>query len=481
MEEMIIGRCHEKNELKELYQSGKSEFIIVQGRRRVGKTFLVRETFADKFTFYHTGLSPYEMGHTNDNLKKMQLANFYSTLLRYGYAGSMPGDWLAAFDALIALLEAKPREERLVVFIDELPWMDTPRSGFITAFEHFWNGWGAGKHNLMLIVCGSSTSWITDKIINSKGGLYNRATYEIQVNPFNLKECEEFFRSRDIMFDRYDQLQAYMFTGGIPYYLSMFRKGWSLARNIDNLCFGEGAKLKDEFNRLFHSLFTNADDCIKIVRLLGKKREGYTRQEIAQMTKLPYGGGLTLTLKSLVESRFISIYTFLGDSVRNRRYRLSDCFCLFYLSFMDKNKSSNPRFWQDNLLSPKLNAWRGFAFENVCFNHIKQIKTTLGVQGVHTEESPWRTTNSDSGAQIDMVINRADRVINLCEIKFSSNEFTIDKAYDKVLRNKIEMFLNEMKERKTILLTFITTYGIAKNEYSGRVQNIIEMDDLFRP
>ncbi len=435
---------------------------------------------SDEFSFYHTGLSPYELKDNPQRLKKLQLENFYSSLSRYGYMGPCPTDWLNAFDALIRLLESKSGASRQVVFIDELPWMDTPKSGFLTAFEHFWNGWGAGRENLMLIVCGSSMSWISDKIINNKGGLFNRTSYEIKLSPMNLKECEEFYMDRGIALDRYDQLQAYMITGGVPYYLSLLRKGRSLAMNIDDLCFDADAKLADEFTRLFRSIFTNPDACMKIVRFLGKKREGYSRREISDNAKVPYGGGLSDTLEALEKSGFIASYIPYGGSSRDLKFKLSDPFCLFYLSFMDKAKTSNPRFWQDNLLSPSLNAWRGFAFENVCFSHIRQIKDALGIGGVQSEVSPWRGSNDSEGAQIDMVIDRADRVINLCEMKFCGDDFRIDKSYDKDLRRKIDVFASETKTRKTMHLTLVTTYGLANNEYSGKIQNIITMDDLFR-
>ncbi len=480
MAQTIIAREKEKKELQELYNSGRPELVIIQGRRRVGKTFLIRELFADQFTFYHTGLSPFELKDSTQRLKKLQLDNFYSSLSRYGYVGPCPTDWLQAFDALINLLESKSGNGRQVVFIDELPWMDTHKSGFVTAFEHFWNGWGAGREELMLIICGSSMSWINDKIINNKGGLFNRTSYEIKLYPMTLKECEEFYKDRNIVMDRYDQLQAYMITGGIPYYLSLLKKGQSLAKNIDDLCFDTDAKLKDEFTRLFRSIFSNSEACMKIVRLLGKKREGFSRMEISDKSKVPYGGGLSDALAALESSGFIASYIPYGGSSRDMKYKLVDSFCLFYLNFMDKKKTSNTRFWQDNLLSPSLNAWRGFAFENLCFCHLPQIKAALGISGVQSEISPWRGSNDSEGAQIDMVIDRADRVLNLCEMKYSGDDFRIDKSYDKELRRKIDVFASETRTKKTLHLTIITTYGLAKNEYSGRIQNVIIMNDLFK-
>ena len=479
MAQEIIGRIQETKELQALYQAKKPVFAVVYGRRRVGKTFLVRELFDGKLAFYHTGLSPYELN--GQKLKEKQLSNFYSSLVRYGSKQeTVPADWLEAFNALIALLEEKGKQERQVVFIDELPWMDTPRSGFITALEHFWNGWGAGRENLMLIVCGSATSWISDKLLNNKGGLFDRTTDEIRLRPFTLGECEKYYKANDIVMSKYDQVQCYMATGGIPYYISMLQKGKSLAQNIDHLFFAPTAKLALEFDRLYSSLFTNAEDCKKIVRQLAKKRQGFTRKEIQEATRLSDGGGLSATLKALEVSDFISSYVKHGYPRRETYYRLTDFYSKFYLSFIDGKKTTNPRYWQDNLLTPELTAWRGFTFESLCFYHLPQIKQALGISGVQTEVSPWKSRKEKDGAQIDMVIDRADRVINICEMKFCEDDFSINASYDKTLRNKLSTFVEETKCKSTLHLTVVTTYGLKFNEYSGRVQSVVTMEELFR-
>lgn len=481
MAQQIIGRQREKQELQELFDSGRPELVVVHGRRRVGKTFLVREYFADRLTFYHTGLSPAEQTGAGDSLIASQLESFYSSLSRYGYRGGMPRDWIQAFDALISLLEQKSDGGgRQVVFIDEMPWIDTPRSGFVTAFEHFWNGWGAGRSNLLLIVCGSSTSWITDKIINNKGGLFNRITFEMELKPFSLRECEEFYQSRDMGIDRYDQLQAYMVLGGIPYYLSMLRKEWSLAQNIDALCFARKGRLRQEFDRLFNSLFINSEASKAVVRALSKKRSGLLRSQLVEALGKPSGGGLTNLLQALEEADFITRYNSYQGPKRDVRYRLVDPFCLFYLHFMDRGKTTNEHYWSDNLNTGALNAWRGLAFENVCFAHVAQIKQALGISGVHAEVAPWLSKQQDDGAQIDMLIDRADRVINVCEMKYAADDFVITRDYDKNLRHKLELFSQETHNRKSLHLTLVTTFGLKRNEWAGRVQNVVLMDDLFK-
>lgn len=477
MKQNIIGRKREIQELEDLYNSGRPEFVVVYGRRRVGKTFLVRELLSDNFAFYHTGLSPAELKPSA--LKAQQLQAFHTSLVRYGDTHSdIPFNWLEAFDRLTQLLENK-EQERLVVFIDELPWMDTDRSGFITALEHFWNGWAAGNPRIMLIACGSSTSWINDKLVNNHGGLYGRLTSEIKLSPFSLAECEEYFKHNGLVVDRYDQLQCYMILGGIPFYLSLLKKGLSIAQNIDRLFFAPNGALRIEFDRLFASVFTNVKDCKTIVTLLAKKRKGFTRREIADNTGLPYGGGLTNTLRTLVVSDFVTPYVNYAHSERHTYYRLTDMFSLFFIHFLGKQRSSNATFWQNNVTSPAINAWRGFSFEAVVFQHIQQIKRALGILGVQTEVSPWHSDRIVDGAQIDMVINRADRVINLCEMKFCSDDFNVDASYDKDLRHKMTVFAEETKSKSSLHLTLVTTYGLAKSPYSSRFQNVITMDDLF--
>lgn len=478
MAEQIIGRKQEISELIELYNSKQAVFAVVYGRRRVGKTFLVRELFCEKFAFHHTGLAPFEL--KGAKLLEQQLHNFNASLIRYGSTDTTPPkNWLEAFERLIALLEQKGTSKRQVVFIDELPWMDTPRSGFVTALEHFWNGWGAGRSNLMLIVCGSATSWISDKLLNNKGGLFDRTTNEIKLRPFTLAECETYFKVHGIALSRYDQVQCYMATGGIPYYISMLQRGKSFAQNIDHLFFAPNAKLKTEFDRLYASLFTNADDCKRIVRLLAKKRQGFTRKEIAEQTKIPYGGGLSDTLATLEISDFIGSYVKYAHSRREVYYRLTDNYSMFYLSFIDGHRTTNPTFWQNNQHSPSVTEWRGFTFETLCFAHLAQIKRALGISGVQTEASPWQSKQEKDGAQVDLVISRADHIVNLCEMKFAEDDFKVTAAYDKALRRKMSVFSEETKCRDAIHLTLVTTYGLKFNEYASSMQSVITMDDLF--
>ncbi len=474
----IIGRQLEREELQRIYDAEGSKFVAVYGRRRVGKTFLIKEHFKDKLTFWHTGLSPYD--RDKKFLLRDQLQAFHYSLQDYGLQGeACPKSWLEAFRLLQKLLTQKNDGTRQVVFIDELPWMDTARSRFIPAFEHFWNGWAAKQDNVVLIVCGSATSWMEDNLINNKGGLYNRLTHEIKLSPFTLAECEQFFKAKQMAMSRYEIAQIYMVFGGIPHYLDLFEKGFSTPQNIDRILFGKNAKLRNEFDRLFGSLFKNTEDYIAVVRLLAKRRSGYTRQEILQKTGLKQGGGLTLILKGLIESDFITNYIPFAEK-RHEKYRLVDPYCLFYLNFIDQQPSIDPQYWQKSYNSPRLNAWRGHAFEEMCFSHIEKIKQKLGISGVSSTESSWIVSNNGKQQmQIDMLINRSDNIINLCEINFYSSPFTIDKQYDAVLRARVQQLIEIVPKKQTVHLTIIATFGLKTNEYSGQVQSVVTLNDLF--
>lgn len=476
----IIGRKNELEELEKLYRSGRPEFVAVYGRRRVGKTFLIKQALKGRITFQHTGVSPVDQ-EGEKNRMKTQLDSFYYSLLSHGLEGfKKPKSWLEAFFQLEQLLIKLDDGSRQVVFIDELPWMDTPRSGFLPAFESFWNGWCSGRDNLMLVVCGSATSWILGNLSRNRGGLYGRLTDEIKLSPFTLKECEDYFAHEHVEMSRYDIVQSHMIFGGIPYYLSYFKKGLSFGVNTDKILFGKNPRLKDEFNRLFNAIFGNPEDCKKIVRLLAKRHNGYTREEIAKETGLPLGGGLTDTLSALIESDFVLRYTPYGKSGKVENYKLIDNFCLFWLKYVEPNQS-NISFMADNMTSDIMKSWRGVAFEEVCWQHLDQIKRALEIGGVRSSLSAWSVKGNEAkeGVQIDLLIIRDDNVVNLCEMKFASDVYSIDKDEEAKLRNRIEMLKNTLTPKQTIHLTMVTTYGLAYGKHSGIVQKQVTMDDLF--
>ena len=479
----MIGRKIEQELLQEAIDKDRTQFIVVYGRRRVGKTFLVNEFFQNSYAFKHTAVSP-----LNENLKpkrnllRIQLKEFYYSLRSYGIpAGELvPADWFEAFHQLQELLDVKKKvDEPRVIFLDELPWLDTPRSNFMPAFEHFCNDWVLARKDVKLVVCGSATSWILDKLVNDKGGLYGRVTLPMFVEPFTLKECKDFFQEGGYAMDEYDIVLAYMAFGGIPYYLDQFRRGFSVPQNIDALLYGRQAPLGDEYDRLFSSQFTNPGELQKIVSLLSTRRSGYTREEIAQKCGFTTGGGLTRMLSALEKSTFVAPYTPFGEGTL--KYRLTDLFCLFYLKHV-KNNRSMTTFWQSSFNSPSMLAWSGNAFEDVCRAHIRQIKSALGIGDVTTRESSWIVpgTETERGMQIDLVIDRDDRKICLCEMKFSQGKFSVKRDYAEKLQNRISRTMDLTENNKPIISVLVTTYGIERNEYSNKFQKVVTLDDLFR-
>ena len=486
MKDLIIAREREQAVFERLLNEQTAQMLVVYGRRRIGKTFLIREYFDDRFAFKHTAVSPMELKDRDNEgelLYRIQLNEFAVSLRRYGSKDeSAIKDWSDAFHRLEALLERKRSKGKMVVFIDELPWLDTPRANFLSAFEHFWNDWGSGKHNVLLVVCGSAMSWMLDNIINNKGGLYGRTNCEMHLHPFTLSETETYLQSRRVMLDRYDVVQAYMVTGGVAYYLSYFQPGLSLAENIDAIYFDENGFMQTEYDRLFTSLFAHDDGYRKIVEVLSENRYGLTREVVAERAGLSLGGTLSDMLKGLVKSDLVMTYWNFGESKRILYYKLTDMFCLFYLGFVQKNPTNNRTYWRDNQNSPKLNSWRGRAFEDVCFVHQTELRGALGIGGVQAEVYPWHATAEGGapGAQIDMLIERADRVVNLCEMKYSQDEFAISKDYDERLRRKLVRLQEELGGRRNVQVTLVTTYGLKRNMYSGRVQRVVTLDGLFK-
>lgn len=475
----IIGRKKEIAELQRYYRSGRAEFVAVYGRRRVGKTFLIDEVFHDNMTFHHTGLSPYD--RRRKVTMKAQLQNFYFSLLRHGMENiAMPKSWLEAFFLLEQYLTISDNGSRQVVFIDELPWMDTARSGFLTALEAFWNGWGNTRHNLLLVVCGSATSWMLDNLVSNKGGLYGRLTGEMKLAPFTLKECEAFYRSRGVKLSRYNVAQAYMVMGGIPFYMNLFNPSYSLAQNIDALFFAPNAKLGDEFERLFHSVFDHADDCMRIVKCLARRHAGFTRQEIADWTGLNPNGDFTKMLKALVGSDFIIRYVPFGISPREEHYKLVDSFCWFWLHFKETKGITQADYWERHLKESDVAAWRGIAFEETCLTHVSQVKRALNIGGVESVESAYVVKGDDQkdGMQIDLLIERADDVVNLCEMKFCRSPFAVTKQYARTLAERVEA-MEHSYPSLTFHLTYIGSSPLAQNEYSDLFVSTVTLDDLF--
>lgn len=482
---MLIGREKEIKKLNELYHSEDAELIALYGRRRVGKTYLIDEVFRDRLNFRHAGLSPIDSEKENvkAHLMKDQLTHFFRSLTMQGYKGKKtPESWLEAFYMLEDLLVEKYKDnERIVVFLDEMQWLDTPKAKFMTGFEAFWNGWACHRKNLMVIVCGSSSSWILTNIINNHGGLYGRVTFEIKLKPFTLRECEQFLTSKEICMSRYDVIQAYMMVGGIPYYLRYFNKRLSLAQNINEIFFADEAPLKDEFNRMFASLFKNAEPIKQIIKAIASKNKGITRKELSEITGVTDSGEVSRQLNALIAGDFIIKYKSFGDNKRDETYKLVDPFSYFYLTFLDKSSDNRNIDWINIEDSSRVLSWKGYAFENVCWNHIHQIKMALQIGGVSTTEALWskRGDENTRGTQIDLIIVRKDNVVHMCEIKFYNDEFEVDKDYHLILERRKKILREQIPKRATIHNTLITTYGLRKTNYFGDFVHVVTIDQLF--
>lgn len=468
--EALIGRKKEVRQLRQYAESMKSEFIAVYGRRRVGKTYLVRTVFENEFAFQVTGLANVGM--------RDQLSHFHASLLQYSPRDveiEPAKNWMTAFRQLIQLLEQTESKGKKIIFLDELPWMDTPRSKFLTGLEFFWNSWASARKDILLIACGSAAAWMIKNLLNNRGGLHNRTTGRIKLEPFTLAETEAFLSNKGILLDRYQIVTLYMALGGIPYYLDQLERGLSVAQNINTLCFERNALLRNEYSNLYVSLFNRAERHIAVIEALAKKRKGLTRHEIMAATHLSNGGGLTRTLQELEESTFIRSYRSFSKKEKDTLYQLIDPYSLFYLHFIKGSSPDDEAFWIHAIESPPFRAWSGYAFEMVCLHHVAQIKQALGISGVQTSVSAWY----GEGAQIDLVIDRKDHVINLCEMKFSIHPFSITKSYAENLRQKISRFQLATKTKKAIFMTLITTHGLVENQYRYLAQNSLTLEDLF--
>ncbi|MBO7570964.1 MAG: ATP-binding protein [Bacteroidales bacterium] len=471
MDKKIVGREQELAQLSRYYKSKQSEFVAVYGRRRVGKTFLVRNAFP-RIDFQYTAMM--------NASRREQLVCFANALREQGLVDAADvSSWQEAFAELKRFICTLPKSRKKVIFLDELPWMDKSDAVFISAFEHFWNSWASARNDIMLVVCGSATSWMMDKLINNRGGLHNRITLHIRFEPFSLKETELYLKSRKFRWGRMMIAECYMIFGGIPYYLSLLDPSLSLARNVDCLFFRQNAVLRGEFSNLYASLFTNSKLYIGIVQLLGSKKKGLSRDEIVKGLKLADGGTFSKALADLENCGFIRNYTPFDKKKKTALFQLVDFYTLFYLNFIWERKINDEDFWSKNSRSTLRNAWIDYAFEQLCLAHVRQIKQGLGISGVITNVYSWRSTQKERGAQIDLVIDRNDNSITLCEMKWTNRQYSITAAYEKNLNNKVETFVEENETKKSVFLTMITTQGVLSNSHSQILDNNLILNDLF--
>ncbi|MBO9659903.1 MAG: AAA family ATPase [Chitinophagaceae bacterium] len=477
--EKLVGRQTEQERLREARDSSSAELIAIYGRRRIGKTFLVRQSYQDSLVFELIGVHNASM--------KEQLQNFSYALrdaMKSAVDLAIPSTWVIAFDQLKRFLEPIVTQQKTVIFFDEFPWIHTQKSNFLKSFDHFWNSWASRYPNLTVVICGSAASWMIQHVVNTKGGLHNRVTLQMKLMPFSLNETQEYLKSRAVKLDHYDTLQLYMAVGGVPHYLKSVLPKHSATQAIDQLFFTDNAPLRSEFANLYKALFDNPDHHEAVVRALAKVSKGLTRNELIDATSLSTGGTATKVLNELEESGFITSYLPFRKDLKDAVYKLTDEYSLFYLKFVERNRIKGAGTWISLGSSASWRSWSGYAFESICFKHIEQIKKALGPVA-HATASVWRYVpvkgSPDSGAQIDLLLDRSDRTVDICEIKFLNEELTITKKYAEELRKKVEVFERRTSPGGNVHLVMVTTYGTVKNEYYRElVQAEIKMADLFK-
>lgn len=474
--EIIIGREKEKALLKKVEISNEAELVAVYGRRRVGKTYLIKNGFTQAMDFEFCGLHNASLSQHLESFS-MALGKVMGNIPL-----ATPRSWLQAFSMLTDYLAPLLVKERKIIFFDEFPWIHTPRSGFLPAFENFWNTWASMQKNLKVVICGSAAAWMIRHVVRNRGGLHNRVSRRIRLLPFTLAETETFLKSRKINLDIYQIVELYMAIGGIPQYLKEIEAGESTAQVVDRLCFQKDGLLQDEFKSLYQSLFDNAKNHIDVIRALAATSVGLSRNEVIKVCKFTSGGYTTQLLDELTESGFITPYISFGKQLKNSLFKLTDEYSLFYLHFMENGRIKGSGSWLKMSDKPAWKSWSGYAFENTCFKHIDQIKENLGIGGIHTEISSWRYLGKkdDPGTQIDLLIDRQDLCINVCETKFSAVPFEITKSYAENIKRKMQIFKVKSQMRKTLFLTLISASGVSNsNQYPGLVQKELTMEVLF--
>lgn len=470
----LIGRKAEQAILKEALASSEAEMVAVIGRRRVGKTFLIKSVLGERIDFEVTGIQ---------NMPRQgQLKNFAFALSEAtGNQEPVPEDWFNAFVRLIQHMKTKVDTEKRVVFFDELPWLATTRSGFLQGLSFFWNSWAVNQ-NVVVVICGSAASWMIQKVVNHQGGLHNRITQLIQLYPFTLAETEAYLSSRNVHLNRYQTTQLYMAMGGIPHYLKEVKAGEGAVETINRICFSPTGLLRKEFTRLYASLFRHAERHVAIIRALATTWRGLSRNELIKLSKLSDGGGIKRILEELEQSGFISRSYPFGKKKNGMIYRLTDEYSLFYLKFIESKNTLETEVWQQLSQTQTYKSWSGYAFEGICLKHVAEIKRALSIGGVYAEAHSFyqKGTDATKGTQIDLLLDRNDQVINLFEIKFYNAPFEVSKDYAATLRAKLAVFQQATQTRKQVFVHLISPFRLIQNKHSiGLIDKALTLDELF--
>lgn len=487
--EGIVGRVEERRVLSEAAQGDRAALVAIYGRRRVGKTHLVRNHLEPLAGTYFEAIGQHAAP------REVQLDNFKQRLESVFFGHRLPRltDWREALsllgDGVIAAAERKPTKP-VVVFFDELPWLATHRSGLLPAIDYLWNARLSRVPNLVWVLCGSAASFMLDRLINAKGGLHNRITHRLRLEPFRLGEVRELLARRGLRRGTMQALELYMAFGGVPYYLLQVPSGMSASQAIGHVCFGQAGQLRDEFGRLFASLFDDASDHERLVRAAATSRGGMSRDELIAAAGLKSGGRATRWLDELEAAGFLARFVPYGRTTRDASYRLVDEYSLFHLRWIEPAPASSfgargTKHWISKASSPAFRAWAGYAFEGICLKHTAQIEKALGIDTMANEVGTWRHVarrgaHDDAGAQVDLLFDRPDGIINLCEIKHAAEEFVLTKALAKELVTKAEIFRARTNTKKEVVTTLITTLGLRPGLWNDEViDSVVTAEQLM--
>lgn len=478
----IFGRQQEQQLLDEVLFAREAQFLAVYGRRRIGKTYLISQYFQNKgYYFEFTGVK--------DASLRAQLINFqiaFSEAFFYGALQPQPSSWIEAMTQLREYVQQLAKDKKIIIFIDEIPWLATPKSGFLGALDHVWNRYLSRMPNVVLVICGSAASWMIDNVIYDTGGLYGRLSKEIHLQPFNLRDVKKYLAYRNVEINHKQIVELYFSMGGVAKYLNNIKAGMSAAQLIGEICFTRDGFLFNEFNKLYRSLFNNFESHVKIVRALAQKPSGLARDLLLKKAGISTGGTATKVIEELLQSGFILAVPLFG--AKSIVFKLVDFYSLFYLNWIEPVQGASVQaiegdYWLKLYGKPKWFSWAGHAFETVCLMHVEQIKQALGISGVSAKVSAWRyfpESDETRGVQIDLVIDRDDQCINLCEIKFSDLEFEVTREYAERLNRKKALFREITKTKKALFTTLITTYGAIENaNYHESIQKQVKLDELF--
>lgn len=472
--------------LNDFFKSKRSEFLAIYGRRRVGKTFLIKNYFIQQKCIF-LPITGIQNGSFLD--QRTACCQQISNIFFNGINITIPDSWLQIFEIINNAINSTSKKKIVVLFFDEFPWLATAKSRLLQALEYYWNQFWSNDKRVKLIICGSLASWIIKNIINNTGGLYNRVTYRLALQPFDLYETECFLKNNGVQLTDQQITSIYMVTGGIPLYLEQIKKGLSANQNIDRVCFSSNGLLTNEIEELFKSLFSNSDIFIKLTREIAKHRYGITKSDLSKILDISQSGRLVERLKELEDAGFIMAFLPYQHREKGMYFRVIDEYTLFYFRWIEPNLRSIRRlvkpkgFWLEKAQGNAYKSWCGYAFESICYKHINLIMRKLNLKPSALPFT-WRYApkkgDNTNGAQVDLLFDREDDAITLCEIKYTDSPFMVDKEYAQKLRKRIAIFKKKTRTKKQLFLALISANGLTKSMYlEDMVSGMVKLEDLF--